>query len=66
MYWPHREPTLWEMLSDPIVKAVMEADGVEAQEVVVLLRQLGGDLRLVHHDRPMVTLHDVDKSARCN
>jgi hypothetical protein len=52
MYWPHREPTLQEMLSDPIVKAVMEADGVDAQEVVVLLRHLGGNLRLVPRDSP--------------
>jgi hypothetical protein len=28
----HGEPTLNEMLSDSIVRAVMEADGIEPQE----------------------------------
>jgi hypothetical protein len=37
MYLHHREPTISEILSDPIVKAVMAADGVDGK---VLLRQL--------------------------
>lgn len=36
-YRHHREPTIPEILSDPVVKAVMAADGVDAN---VLLRQL--------------------------
>ncbi len=35
------EPTLEEMLSDPIVRAVMEADGVDPQELAATLRQTG-------------------------
>jgi len=37
MYRHHREPTIPETLSDPIVRAVMAADGVDGK---VLLRQL--------------------------
>jgi len=37
MYLHHREPTIPEILSDPIVKAVMAADGIDGK---VLLRQL--------------------------
>ena len=33
MHWWHREPTLKDMLSDSIVRAVMEADGVDPQEL---------------------------------
>jgi hypothetical protein len=39
MNWCHREPTLDEMLSDSIVRAVMEADGVDPQELAATLRQ---------------------------
>jgi hypothetical protein len=37
MHWYHREPTLKEMLSDSIVRAVMRADGVRAHEVEAIL-----------------------------
>jgi hypothetical protein len=40
----HREPTLDEMLSDSIVRAVMEADGIDAQELAKTLRQTGRKL----------------------
>ena len=41
MNWFHREPTLDEILSDSIVRAVMEADGIEPQELAAMLRQAG-------------------------
>jgi hypothetical protein len=41
MHWWHREPTLKDMLSDSIVRAVMEADGVDPQELEALLTQIG-------------------------
>jgi hypothetical protein len=37
MNWFHREPTLDEILSDSIVRALMEADGVDPQELAVTL-----------------------------
>jgi hypothetical protein len=49
MNWFHREPTLDEMLSDPIVRALMEADGVDPQELAATLRQAG--LKLVGRAR---------------
>jgi hypothetical protein len=39
MHWCHREPTLDEILSDSITKAVMEADGVDPQELAASLKQ---------------------------
>jgi hypothetical protein len=44
MNWCHREPTLDEMLSDSIVRAVMEADGIDPQELAATLRQAGRKL----------------------
>jgi hypothetical protein len=44
MNWNHREPTLDEILSDHIVIAVMEADGVDPQELAAALRQAGREL----------------------
>jgi hypothetical protein len=41
MNWYHREPTLDEILSDSIVRAMMEADGIEPQELAAKLRQAG-------------------------
>ena len=32
MRWCHDEPTLDDMLSDPLIAAVMRADGVDADE----------------------------------
>ena len=39
MLWCHREPTLDEILSDSITKAVMEADRVDPQELAASLKQ---------------------------
>jgi len=36
-----REPTIAEILSDPIVKAVMEADGVDPHVLEAQLRSMG-------------------------
>jgi carbamoylphosphate synthase small subunit len=41
MKWYRREPTLDEMLSDPIVVALMDADGVDARELTAMLRDVG-------------------------
>jgi hypothetical protein len=40
----HREPTLEEILSDTVTRAVMEADGVDRQELEATLRQAGRNL----------------------
>jgi hypothetical protein len=36
--WWHREPTLEDILSDSITKAVMAADGVDPQELAAALK----------------------------
>jgi hypothetical protein len=40
MSWYFREPTLTEMLSDPIVSALMKADGVDSGELEAMLREI--------------------------
>jgi hypothetical protein len=41
MRWVHYEPTLDQILSDPIVKALMEADGVDPDELAAMLARIG-------------------------
>jgi hypothetical protein len=40
MRWCRREPTIAEMLSDPIVMAVMEADGVDPMAFEAQLKSM--------------------------
>jgi hypothetical protein len=42
----HREPTLNGLLSDPLVRAVMEADSVNPLELEEMLRRLAQRLRI--------------------
>ena len=42
----HREPTLNGILSDPIVRAVMEADCVNPHELEMMLRRVAKRLRM--------------------
>jgi len=44
MHWRHREPTLKEMLCDPIVRALMDADGVDPHELEAMLKEVGRTL----------------------
>ena len=46
MDWCHREPTLNRILSDCIVRAVMEADGVNPHELEMMLRRVAKRLRI--------------------
>jgi hypothetical protein len=47
---PHcREPRLEEMLADSIIRAVMEADGIDPRELEADLRQTAA---LLHATRP--------------
>jgi len=41
MYRHHREPTLEDMLSDPIIRAVMDADRVDPHELQAMLKDVG-------------------------
>ena len=45
MRWYHREPTLEEMLSDSIVRDLMEADGVDPRELSQMLREVARERR---------------------
>jgi hypothetical protein len=44
MNWSYREPTLDEILSDSIIRALMEADGIDPQELAAALREVGLEL----------------------
>jgi hypothetical protein len=43
MSWHHREPTLDEMLSDPIIRSVMKADGVDPLGIEVMMRHIAAE-----------------------
>jgi hypothetical protein len=47
-----RDPNLNEALADPLVRAVMAADGVDPRKLAAELRALAARLNL--HDRPHV------------
>jgi hypothetical protein len=49
MYWCHREPKLSDILSDTIIRAVMEADGVDPHELEAMLRRVARDSRAIRH-----------------
>ena len=46
------EPTLQDILSDSIIKAVMKADGVDPHQLAAMLKEVGrrwiGDAREIH------------------
>ena len=44
MTWYDREPSLEEMLSDPIVRAMMDADGVDPLKLEAMLKEVGRNL----------------------
>jgi hypothetical protein len=46
MNWCDREPTLNGILTDSIVRAVMEADGVNPHDLEVMLRRAAQRLRI--------------------
>jgi hypothetical protein len=45
MNWRHREPTLDELLSDNLIKLVMKADGVDADELAAMLCRVAAGRR---------------------
>jgi hypothetical protein len=45
MSWVHYEPTLHQMLSDPIIKTLMDADGVDPDELAMMLARIRRGLR---------------------
>ena len=52
MRWCLSEPTIAEMLSDPVIKALMAADRVAPEELQANLRKVGGALELRHREVP--------------
>jgi len=50
MHWSHSEPTLSELLSDPIVKALMTADRVTPAELEADLSNIAA--KLGHREPP--------------
>jgi hypothetical protein len=57
-----REPRLEEMLADPIVKAVMEADGVDLRQLEAELQQTA---TLLHATRPTLIAPTSARSGLC-
>ena len=51
MIWRRREPTLKEILSDSIITALMEADGVDPDELEAMMRTIGRTSKAVRQKR---------------
>jgi hypothetical protein len=51
MIWRQHEPTLKEILSDSIVTALMEADGVDPDELEAMLKKIGGTSKAIRQER---------------
>jgi hypothetical protein len=67
MRWVHYEPTLDQILSDPIVKALMEADGVDPDELAAMLARIGWRPRgLRSGDGPHSPTVSIECSAQGN
>jgi len=49
MRWCDHEPTLEEILSDPIFRAMMDADGVDPDELETMLREVAAFSRSVRN-----------------
>jgi hypothetical protein len=50
MSWRRREPRLTEMLADPIIQAVMAADGVDSNQLSSCLEKTRVKLNRQSHD----------------
>ena len=65
MSWYFREPTLSEILSDSIVKALMNADGVDPIALEAMLRQMAaGDHAPIAPDSVEVAIFSPRKPAK--
>jgi hypothetical protein len=51
MNWRDREPRLGEILADPIVQAIMAADGVDPQRLLASLRKTAAEVAQQMHER---------------
>jgi hypothetical protein len=61
MSWYFREPTLSEILSDSIVKALMNADGVNPIALEAMLRQIAaGDHAPIAPDPVRLLVNSLD------
>jgi hypothetical protein len=63
MRWYHRELTLEDILSDSIVRDVMEADGVDPQELAAMLREMAGHLNAAQRSGARGKLRRIDCQA---
>jgi hypothetical protein len=50
MRWCHSEPTIAELLSDPIVRALMAADRIAPEELQANLTRTAGTLEPQHRE----------------
>ena len=50
MHWFHSEPTIAEMLSDPIVRALMAADRIAPEELEANLTKIAGTFEPRHRE----------------
>ena len=63
MQWLDRELALEEMLADPIVQAVMAADGVDAQQIRESLYKAASRIGRRHAGEPKPGIFDRQRGA---
>jgi hypothetical protein len=51
--WRQHEPTLEDILSDSIIRAVMKADGVDPHQLAAMLKEVGRKWRRSSHPSSM-------------
>ena len=51
MIWRRHEPTLKEILSNSIVTALMEADGVDPDELEAMMKKIGATSKAIRQKR---------------
>ena len=65
MRWYHRDPTLEEILSDPIFVALMQADNVDPYELQTMLKEVAAVSRSVRDaDNRQFHFSDGDRGTR--
>jgi hypothetical protein len=57
------EPSIDEMLNDPIVRALMAADGVDSRQLRRLLRSIAENLRVRRVENPQRTASRAPEPA---
>ena len=63
MTWGEREPTLQDILSDPITKEVMKADGVDSHQLSAMLKAYRRNYRMLRSSTGRLLMRKISLCA---